>query len=72
MATNVLHVRKSELKKMISEIVEKKLADLLGDPDEGLVLRTEVRKRLLQQKKAVAKRQRGKDLEAIATRLALK
>ena len=36
-----------ELKTLIGEVVEEKLRDMLGDPDEGLSLRPEVRERLV-------------------------
>jgi hypothetical protein len=32
---------------MIGEVLEEKLCDLLGDPDEGLEIRPEIRDRLL-------------------------
>ena len=35
-----------ELKPMIENIVEDKLIELLGDPDQGLELKPEVKKRL--------------------------
>ena len=36
-----------ELRALIAEVVEEKLQELLGDPDEGLTLRVEVRDRLV-------------------------
>ena len=36
-----------ELRSLIGEVVEEKLVELLGDPDEGLAIRAEVRDRLL-------------------------
>lgn len=36
-----------ELRSLIGEIVEEKLRELLGDPDEGLEIRPEIRDRLL-------------------------
>lgn len=36
-----------ELRELMGNVVEEKLRDLLGDPDEGLELRPEVRERLL-------------------------
>jgi hypothetical protein len=35
------------LRALIDELVEQKLLELLGDPDEGLTARAEVRQRLL-------------------------
>jgi hypothetical protein len=36
-----------ELRSLIGEVVEEKLQELLGDPDEGLEVRPEIRERLL-------------------------
>ncbi len=36
-----------ELKTLIGEVVENKLREMLGDPDEGLSLRPDVRERLV-------------------------
>jgi hypothetical protein len=36
-----------ELKALVGEIVEDKLREILADPDAGLVLRPEIRERLL-------------------------
>jgi hypothetical protein len=48
-----------ELRELLGAVVEQKLLDLLGDPDEGLVVAESLRRRLLRQKKAVAKGERG-------------
>lgn len=37
---------RDELKCLVAEAVEEKLLELLGDPDEGMVLREEVQARL--------------------------
>ena len=71
MATTVAHITTSELKEMIETIVEQKLLELLGDPDEGLPIRKSVRDRLLRQKQAVVKGQRGEPLEDVLQRLRL-
>jgi hypothetical protein len=60
-----------ELREMIGAIVEQKLLDLLGDPDEGLVMVETLRRRLARQKKAVAKGQRGEPFEEVVARLGL-
>jgi hypothetical protein len=36
-----------ELKALIGEVVEEKLREMLGDPDEGLALRPDTQERLL-------------------------
>ena len=71
MAKTVADMTATELRQLVSSAVEEKLMQLLGDPDEGLVLRENVRKRLLQQKRAVAKGERGESLEAVVRRLKL-
>jgi len=56
-----------EIKPYIEEIVEHKLLELLGDPDSGLKLRSEIRKRLEKSLKSKGKRisakQVAKELE---------
>jgi hypothetical protein len=37
-----------DFRKLVGDVVEEKLQDLLLDPDEGLSLRPEIRMRLLQ------------------------
>jgi hypothetical protein len=61
----------SELKEMIETIIEQKLLELLGDPDEGLPIRKLVRDRLLRQKQAVAVGERGEPFEDVVRRLGL-
>jgi len=46
--------------------------ELLGDPDEGLPLRETIRNRLLRQKEAVARGERGEPFEEVVQRLGLK
>ncbi|MCL6642377.1 MAG: hypothetical protein K6T71_03520 [Candidatus Bipolaricaulota bacterium] len=65
MATKVSEMTTTELKEMIEMIIEQKLIELLGDPDEGLSLRKSVRERLLRQKRAVAEGERGVPLEEV-------
>ena len=36
-----------DLRKLIGDVLEEKLRELLGDPDAGLLLRPEIRERLL-------------------------
>ena len=70
MAT-VAEMTKEELRDLIESVVEEKLLELLGDPDEGWVLREEVRKRLLRQKRAVAEGERGESLEDVLEHLGI-
>jgi hypothetical protein len=69
MATKVSEMTTTELKEMIEMIIEQKLIELLGDPDEGLSLRKSVRERLLRQKRAVAEGERGVPLEEVVRQL---
>ena len=69
MADQVAQMTKDELKELIGSVVEQKLVEMLGDPDEGLTLKKSVRARLLRQKKAVAAGERGEEFEAVVARL---
>lgn len=62
---------KQELTQIISNVVEQKLVELFGDPDEGLSMKENLRKRLLRQKRAVARGDRGTDLNSIRKQLGL-
>jgi hypothetical protein len=71
MAKILAEMTADELKQLVGLAVEEKLIELLGDPDEGVVLRESVRKRLLRQKRAVAKGDRGELLEDMVRSLKL-
>jgi hypothetical protein len=71
MAATVARMTKHELKEIIESTVEQKLLELLGDPDQGLVLKKTVKDRLLRQRKVVASGQRGESLAVIVKRLGL-
>jgi hypothetical protein len=71
MAATVARMNKHELKEIIESTVEQKLLELLGDPDQGLVLKKRVKDRLLRQRKSVASGQRGESLAVIVKRLGL-
>jgi hypothetical protein len=71
MARIVAEMTADELKRLVGLAVEEKIIELLGDPDEGMVLRESLRKRLLRQKRAVAKGERGELLEDVVRRLKL-
>ena len=66
MAANVGQLSADELREIIGSVVEQKLKEILGDPDEGLEMRADVRNRLLRQKKAVANGERGEEPEEVA------
>jgi hypothetical protein len=73
MAANVGEMSPDELKEIIGSVVEQKLKDILGDPDEEFEIRADVRDRLLRQKKAVAQwragRRVGRDYKAAGNSL---
>jgi len=71
MAANVGQLSTDELREIIGSVVEQKLKEILGDPDEGLEIRADVQNRLLRQKKAVANGERGEELEDVAKRLGI-
>lgn len=71
MAKIIAEMTGEELRELVGAAVEQKIVELLGDPDAGLVLRENVRKRLLHQRQAVAKGERGQSLEAVVRRLKL-
>ena len=70
-AETVAQMTKEELREMIEWVVEEKLVELLGDPDEGLELRESIRQRLLRQKRAVANGERGEPLEEVLKKFGL-
>jgi hypothetical protein len=71
MPTTIAHMTKKEFTEILSSIVEQKLIELYGDPDEGLVIKERLRKRLIQQKKAVANGERGSDIASVFRRIGL-
>ena len=72
MQTLTATISKTELATMIDRAVEKKLLELLGDPDEKLILKKSLRLRLLRQRKAIAKGQRGEDFNRLVAKLGLR
>ncbi len=71
MSTTVAQMTTDELKEMIESIIEQKLAELLADPDNGLVLRPEVEQRLRQQAILVVAGERGQSLDDVMQQLGL-
>ncbi|RPI58903.1 MAG: hypothetical protein EHM56_00480 [Chloroflexi bacterium] len=62
---------KEMLEGVVEETVERKLLEILGDPDEGLEIRSEVRERLLRQSQEVVGGERGRPLEDVVRELGL-
>lgn len=71
MEKTVAEMTGEELRELVGAAVEQKIVELLGDPDAGLVLRENVRQRLLRQRQAVAKGERGQSLKTVIRRLKL-
>ena len=71
MAANVGQLSTDELREIIGSVVEQKLKEMLGDPDEGFEIRAEVQNRLLRQRKTVANGERGEELDKVAKRLGI-
>ena len=71
MVATVAKMTKHELREIIESTVEQKLLEILGDPDQGLILKKTLKDRLLRQRKAVASGERGESLTAIVKRLGL-
>ncbi len=71
MAEVIIQVTKEELRAIVEESVERKLIELLGDPEEGLDLRDAVRARLQRQQAAVAAGERGQTFSNVVERLGL-
>ena len=69
--TTVTEMTKEEFREMIETVIEEKLLELLGDPDEGLPIRKNVCDRLLRQREAVASGERGEPFEEVTRRLGI-
>ena len=69
MALTVARMTKDELQEVIGSVVEQKLIEMFGDPDQGLPVKESLVKRLRRQKAAVARGERGERLEDVARRL---
>ncbi len=68
MATKISEMTAEELTALIESLIDRKLAEWLGDPDEGLELREEIRQRIIHQRQEHAIGRRGKPLTEIAAR----
>ncbi len=66
MTTTVGEMSPAELRDMIDYLLDQKLRELLGDPDEGRQLRDEIVDRLQRQRRAVVDGERGKSLDEVS------
>jgi hypothetical protein len=71
MAKTVADMTKGELREMMEDLIEEKLVELFGDPDQGLELRDSLRERLLRQRRDVKAGERGEALDDVLRRLRL-
>ncbi len=69
MADTIAQMTKEEFREMLDALIEQKLLDVLGDPDEGLEIREAVRERLIRQRDEVSAERRGQSLEVVAKQL---
>jgi hypothetical protein len=60
---------REELRELVGMLVEEKLRELMGDPDEDQQIQETVRLRLLKQKGAVATGERGRTLDDVLHQL---
>jgi hypothetical protein len=59
------------LETVVEATVERTLLEMLGDPDEGLELRSDVRDRLLRQRKDIAAGLHGQPLDDVLRQMGL-
>lgn len=75
MANTISGMTPSEFRELVEAIVEnaveRKIVELLGDPDDGLQVRKSVQERLLQQQRDVKAGQRGRGLGDVAQEMEL-
>ena len=75
MANTISGMTPSEFQELVEAVVEnaveRKLVELLGDPDDGLQVRKSVQERLLRQQRAVKAGQHGRSLGDVAQELEL-
>lgn len=71
MSVKVSQMTDVELRQMIGEIVEEKLIALLGDEEDNLSLKKDLRKRLLEQIEKTKKGERGEAFEDVVRKLGL-
>jgi hypothetical protein len=62
---------RGDIEAFVENVVDRRLVELFGDPDEGLELREEVVQQLREQQKRVAAGELGIPLEEVMRRLGL-
>ena len=71
MEKTVAQMTPYELRTLVGDLLEEKLLELLGKPDEGLLLRESLQLRLEEQNRRVAAGERGQPFEDVVTKLGL-
>jgi hypothetical protein len=71
MHKTVAEMTPEELKEMLGELIEDKLTEVLGDPDQGLALKESFRERLELQWSEIERGERGESFDDVARRLGL-
>ncbi len=69
--SNVTDLTVDELKNLIREVVTQTILELLGDPDEGLELRDEIKERLHRSLSATQAGGETRPAQAVAAKLGL-
>ncbi len=71
MARTLSDMTTDEFKTMLETTIDHKMAEWLGDPDEGLTLRPELVERIQQQRAEYAAGKRGQSLQDVARELGI-
>ncbi len=71
MEKTVAEMTQREFREMLDSVIDQKLTEILGDPDEGQELRQSVRERLIRQRSQVAAGDRGQSFEDAVSELGL-
>jgi hypothetical protein len=67
----VSQMTKAELRLMVEDVIDQKLVEFFGDPDEGMELRESVKRRLIRQRQIVADGEHGRELQDVIRELEL-
>ncbi len=71
MASTIAQMTPDELQELIETTIDRKMTEWLGDPDQGLKLKDEIKERILRQREEYAEGKRGHSLEEVKQRLGL-
>lgn len=71
MSNTLAQMTQEEFENLLSDIVEKKILELLVDPDQGQILQASLQAQLLQQQQMTAQGERGRAFNEVITQLGL-